>query len=75
MSPATDASVQLTTDAGVLKLDSGKRLGVIRIAHFGEDGYPEVCREMWKVHAPKIEEIRDNLDVLMKHRYIPNLLY
>ena len=26
-------------------------------------------------HAPKIEEIRDNLDVLMKHRYIPNLLY
>ena len=43
--------------AGVLKLGSGKRLGVIRIAHFGEDGYPEVCREMWKVHAPKIEEL------------------
>lgn len=43
--------------AGVLKLDSGERLGFIRIAHFGEDGYPEVCREMWEVHAPKIEEL------------------
>ena len=26
-------------------------------------------------HAPKPEEVRDNLDVLVKHRYIPNSLY
>jgi hypothetical protein len=43
--------------AGVLKLESGKTLGIVRIAHFGEDGYPEVCREAWNDLSPNIDEL------------------
>lgn len=35
-------------EAGLLTAASGTRLGVLRIAHFGEDGYPSVCEEVWR---------------------------
>ena len=36
---------------GVLTLGDGRRVGVVRIAHFGEDGYPEVAALLWPAFA------------------------
>ena len=46
--------------AGLLELDSGRTAAFIRIAHFGEDGYPQVCRELFEAHAADIEEMCDD---------------
>ncbi len=45
--------------AGVLELDGGRRLGLLRIAHFGEDGYPEACRETWDRFRPHVDGVCD----------------
>lgn len=41
--------------AGVLPLQDGRRVGLLRIAHFGDDGYPDVCRELWPAYRETID--------------------
>ena len=36
---------------GLLTLPNGARVGMVRIAHFGENGYPQVARGMWAEFA------------------------
>jgi hypothetical protein len=45
--------------AGVLELKGGRRLGLLRIAHFGEDGYPDACRETWDRFRSHVDGICD----------------
>lgn len=41
--------------AGVLRLPSGRRVGVIRIAAFGDDRYPDVAAETWSRFRETLE--------------------
>ena len=42
-------------EAGIISLPGGRSAGLLRIAHFGEDGYPGICRAAW-------EEYRNTMD-------------
>lgn len=40
---------------GLLRLEDGRTVGVVRIAHFGEDGYPAVAELLWPEYAATLE--------------------
>ena len=42
-------------EAGIIPLAGGKSAGLLRIAHFGEDGYPGVCRAAWEEYRKTME--------------------
>ena len=42
-------------EAGILAIPGGRRVALLRLAHFGEDGYPEVCREVWEEYRGLME--------------------
>lgn len=63
--------------AGVVPLPDGKKLGVVRVAHFGEDGFAAVCEAAWDARPaaapPCADACRDTLWAEVSDRLLASL--